>query len=624
MICITNDCGDGIPQSTEKCDDGNIIDGDGCAANCLSREVCGDGVLNAAAGEVCDLGDTLGGDGCAADCRSVEVCGNMIKDQGEACDDGDTMSGDGCSSDCKSTEVCGNGIKDVNEICDDGDAPGGCNDNCQGGTGCGDGAIDQGPSGPLEECDDGNMVATDDCNACQLTRCGDGVRQLSGSHLEQCDGTDLVGMAMGGVPGETAMCNLDCTTASCGDGKLNKARGEQCDDQNATDADACKNDCSVNYCGDGVEGGPNEACDDGMDTMDCDLDCTIDSCGDGYVNLATGEECDSGGVNTATCDANCTIPVCGDGTPNLAAGEDCDDMNTNQNDDCLDTCDANSCGDGFRDMQGSQTEACDDGNMADEPSCPYGTQSCLTCNMNCTMAVPRTGNICGDGMPMMPQEACDDGNRQTESTCPYGTPTCTNFCRDDCGMQLSLVGPYCGDGTPQMAFGEACDDRSPTQSCGRCDNSCNVFNAAAVAATGFISAAGGADLDDGDWYEISDGFGTTVQFEFDKSNNGVTAGRVEMDISGTTTVGAVRDMIRDEIFQSALDITATNVGATGVQLTNTHRSALGNVAIMNNTGGDLFFSGMSGGLAGNCPATTPCTDDDDCASGNCQNNNTCQ
>src|SRR5690242_11330502 len=60
-VCITNNCGDGIQQSTERCDDGNIIDGDGCAADCRSTEVCGDSVLSSAAGEVCDDGNTLGG-----------------------------------------------------------------------------------------------------------------------------------------------------------------------------------------------------------------------------------------------------------------------------------------------------------------------------------------------------------------------------------------------------------------------------------------------------------------------------------------------------------------------------------------------------------------------------------
>src|SRR4051812_563136 len=72
-ICITNSCGDGIVQTTEKCDDGNIIDGDGCSRDCQSTEVCGNRKIDTAAGELCDDGNTLGGDGCSADCKSIEI-----------------------------------------------------------------------------------------------------------------------------------------------------------------------------------------------------------------------------------------------------------------------------------------------------------------------------------------------------------------------------------------------------------------------------------------------------------------------------------------------------------------------------------------------------------------------
>src|SRR3569623_1683893 len=118
-VCITNDCGDGIVQSTEKCDDGNIMDGDGCSRDCQSTEACGNGVTDTNAGEVCDDGNTNAGDGCAANCRSLEQCGDGIKDtaKGEVCDDGNTVSGDGCAANCKSTEICGNGIQDVDERC---------------------------------------------------------------------------------------------------------------------------------------------------------------------------------------------------------------------------------------------------------------------------------------------------------------------------------------------------------------------------------------------------------------------------------------------------------------------------------------------------------------------------
>src|SRR5690606_18828450 len=45
------------------------------------------------------------------------------------------------------------------------------------------------------------------------------------------------------------------------------------------------------HCGDGeVDSG--EVCDETVATEDCDADCTSVSCGDGIVNAAAGEECD--------------------------------------------------------------------------------------------------------------------------------------------------------------------------------------------------------------------------------------------------------------------------------------------------------------------------------------------
>ena len=66
------------------------------------------------------------------------------------------------------------------------------------------------------------------------------------------------------------MCNSDCTTARCGDRKINQAAGEQCDD-----------------------GGESKA---------CNVDCTFASCGDGKVNRTANEECDVlGGTDTPNC-----------------------------------------------------------------------------------------------------------------------------------------------------------------------------------------------------------------------------------------------------------------------------------------------------------------------------------
>ena len=72
-------------------------------ASCLAPAGdCGNGVVDP--GEQCDDGNSVAGDGCSPTCR-LEVCGNRILDPGEQCDDGNTVAGDGCSPTCR-LEVC--------------------------------------------------------------------------------------------------------------------------------------------------------------------------------------------------------------------------------------------------------------------------------------------------------------------------------------------------------------------------------------------------------------------------------------------------------------------------------------------------------------------------------------
>lgn len=727
QICITNDCGDGIVQSSEQCDDGNILDGDGCAANCLSREQCGDGVLNSAAGELCDDGNTTGGDGCASDCKSVEICGNGSVDVNEACDDGNTKSGDGCSGNCNSTEVCGNGIKDINEKCDDGSTPGGCNDDCQGGIGCGDGAIDRDALGnALEECDDGNSDNQDDCtNLCNLNTCGDGIVQTSGARVEQCDPSANFG--------ETAACNLDCTTSTCGDNKINNAAGEECDagaGMNGDDRD-CTAACHLNTCGDGLHNlfGPNNAedCDDGnsVQTDGCSNECTMPTCGNGVIEMGeacddsnttngdgcsgpgspgcqfetcgdgiknNGEDCDagSGGVaaESSTCNIDCTTRSCGDAKVNKTAGEQCDDPSMPGNlDACKDDCKLNVCGDGFK----SPTELCDDGNDVNSDGC---TTACTTpdcgngihdqgedcddgnnsdndtCLTTCVYATCGDGkvftgveecdngtanngatkdclstcktNVCGDGFVDMEgtgasqTEACDLGSFNGQTSCPYGIASCAT-CTNNCDTSGTGAGPFCGDGIAQTTNGEGCDDRSPTQSCGQCSDSCNAF-AAAAPATGIIVATdnSGGNIGDGDTLTLNDGV-NSVTFEFDK-NAMTTSGNVAIDVSGTLTATQVRDKIATAITTArglpllggGLRISRTSIGSEMLLLTNDRDSSIGNQSIgRTGLGSNFYTSGMSGGAAGDCASGTPCQDDEDCLAsdgtgvGTCKVDKTC-
>lgn len=100
--CSLPDCGDGVLDPLEECDEGaeNGDEPDApCRANCRAAR-CGDGIVDAALAEVCDDGNRTAGDGCAPDCMSREVCGNGVVDTGEECDDGNFLSNDGCASDC--------------------------------------------------------------------------------------------------------------------------------------------------------------------------------------------------------------------------------------------------------------------------------------------------------------------------------------------------------------------------------------------------------------------------------------------------------------------------------------------------------------------------------------------
>lgn len=69
-----------------------------------------------------------------------------------------------------------------------------------------------------------------------------------------------------------------------------------------------------------------------------------ESCGDGVVDA--GEECDDGNmVNDDACTNMCALASCGDGL--VQAGESCDDGNMDNTDACTTMCQDATCGDGF-------------------------------------------------------------------------------------------------------------------------------------------------------------------------------------------------------------------------------------------------------------------------------------
>ncbi len=102
-----NDCGDGVLDPGEVCDDDNLTNGDGCSALC-QVEACYacvglPSVCMPDDGAACDDGDQ---------CTAGDICGGGTctgsPDTGSACDDGDVCTGsDVCTAGvCGGTDIC--------------------------------------------------------------------------------------------------------------------------------------------------------------------------------------------------------------------------------------------------------------------------------------------------------------------------------------------------------------------------------------------------------------------------------------------------------------------------------------------------------------------------------------
>ncbi len=135
-------------------------------------------------------------------------------------------------------------------------------------------------------------------------------------------------------------------------------------------------------------------------------------------------------------------------------------------------------------------------------------------------------------------------------------------------------------------------------------NGLGTYPAAAVKATGLITCVTKANFADTDIVTISDGTVTKI-FEFDTAGDGVTAGSVQVNISGATTAAQCATILALAINTALPQITATAVGDGTVTLSNDEPGTAGNVTITEVVANAGFLvSGMSGGLEADANTTS--------------------
>jgi cysteine-rich repeat protein len=160
---------------------------------------------------------------------------------------------------------------------------------------------------------------------------------------------------------------------ACCDGAVDL--GEECDDGNASNEDACTNSCLFNICGDGFVNLGIEECDDGNTTSGdgCSATCLLEgeagNCADAIDNDGDGlTDCDDSDCAGDPACAPAEVEDCSDGIDNDGDGlTDCDDSDCAGDPACA-PAEVEDCSDGI-DNDGDGLVDCDDPNCSEDSAC---------------------------------------------------------------------------------------------------------------------------------------------------------------------------------------------------------------------------------------------------------------
>jgi cysteine-rich repeat protein len=317
-------------------------------------------------------------------------CGNGALEAGEQCDDGNLAGGDGCSPTCQ-FEVCGDGVVDrtiqkltyrwLGRACNLGSTPEVIFTLNE---------VDVARAPLAKTCSDepgiGSIEVTDPAllalgkNGVNVFRARTEGEISWASVIIQTrtgGGEELIWASQWDIPTwpPTNMATFGSQIGLAGSGLATGLDGgENCDDGNTVDGDACPSTCVIDKCAGVICPAPTDAC---HDPGVCDSFTGVcsnppkddgTSCDDGNGCTQT-DQCQAGACagsnpvacpgrancqNAGTCDpasGQCSAPTgcagCGNG--GVEQGEQCDDGNVAAGDGCSPTCQYERCGDGVAD-----------------------------------------------------------------------------------------------------------------------------------------------------------------------------------------------------------------------------------------------------------------------------------